>query len=186
VSARLIDESRAGRAGWPGRACCAGAPGPCEADPQVAARYQLAIMADVPERGSAEAADVPQAGGMPDAPRRDARARVSARGLRHLLDVDVPAMRQSVMWSSDARLTGGGAPAPSRSGRPTEDGHGPASGGRSTRPSGSWSAVGLSASVADSIQRRTRRGEAGDRRRGAEIAGRPGQPRRSVAGRQVL
>ncbi len=83
-------------------------------DPQVEARYQLAIMADVLERAVQQGArlmsrQLPMSqmmliGG-------DARARgFRLEGFGIFFDVDVPAMRQSVMWSwRMLDLTGGGA-----------------------------------------------------------------------------
>jgi hypothetical protein len=84
-------------------------------DPQVAARYQLAIMADVLERAVQQGARLMTRqlrGGMPQMFLIDGGAR--ARGFRLdgfgvFFDVDVPAMRQSVMWSwRMLDLTGGG------------------------------------------------------------------------------
>ncbi len=83
-------------------------------DPQVAARYQLAIMADVLERAVQQGARVMSTrlpmsqimliGG-------DARARgFRLEGYGIFFDVEVPAMRQSVVWSwRMLDLTGGGA-----------------------------------------------------------------------------
>jgi len=83
-------------------------------DPQVEARYQLAIMADVLERAVQQGArllsrQLPMSqmmllGG-------DARARgFRLDGFGIFFDVDVPAMRQSVVWSwRMLDLTGGGA-----------------------------------------------------------------------------
>ena len=83
-------------------------------DPQVEARYQLAIMADVLERAVQQGArlmsrQLPMQqmmliGG-------DARARgFRLEGFGIFFDVDVPAMRQSVVWSwRMLDLTGGGA-----------------------------------------------------------------------------
>jgi hypothetical protein len=83
-------------------------------DPQVAARYQLAIMADVLERAVQQGArlmsrQLPMSqmmlvGG-------DARARgFRLDGYGIFFDVDVPAMRQSVVWSwRMLDMTGGGA-----------------------------------------------------------------------------
>ena len=83
-------------------------------DPQVEARYQLAIMADVLERAVQQGArlmsrQVPMQqmmliGGV-------ARARgFRLEGFGIFFDVDVPAMRQSVVWSwRTLDLTGGGA-----------------------------------------------------------------------------
>ena len=83
-------------------------------DPQVAARYQLAIMADVLERAVQQGARLlsrqsPMSqmmliGG-------DARARgFRLEGYGIFFDVDVPAMRQSVVWSwRMLDLSGGGA-----------------------------------------------------------------------------
>lgn len=83
-------------------------------DPQVEARYQLAIMADVLERAVQQGArlmsrQLPMSqmmliGG-------DARARgFRLEGFGIFFDVDVPAMRQSVVWSwRMLDLTGGGA-----------------------------------------------------------------------------
>jgi hypothetical protein len=85
-------------------------------DPQVEARYQLAIMADVLERAVQQGARLMTRqlqGGMPQMFLIDGGAR--ARGFRLegfgvFFDVDVPAMRQSVMWSwRMLDLTGGGA-----------------------------------------------------------------------------
>jgi hypothetical protein len=85
-------------------------------DPQVEARYQLAIMADVLERAVQQGARLMTRqlqGGMPQMLLIDGGAR--ARGFRLegfgiFFDVDVPAMRQSVMWSwRMLDLTGGGA-----------------------------------------------------------------------------
>jgi hypothetical protein len=84
-------------------------------DPQVQARYQLAIMADVLERAVQQGARLMSQqlqGGMPQMFLIDGGAR--ARGFRLdgygvFFDVDVPAMRQSVMWSwRMLDLTGGG------------------------------------------------------------------------------
>ena len=84
-------------------------------DPQVEARYQLAIMADVLERAVQQGARLMTRqlrGGMPQMFLIDGGAR--ARGFRLegfgvFFDVDVPAMRQSVMWSwRMLDLTGGG------------------------------------------------------------------------------
>ena len=84
-------------------------------DPQVEARYQLAIMADVLERAVQQGARLMSQqlqGGMPQMFLIDGGAR--ARGFRLdgygvFFDVDVPAMRQSVMWSwRMLDLTGGG------------------------------------------------------------------------------
>ena len=85
-------------------------------DPQVAARYQLAIMADVLERavqqGARQMSRQWQQGGMPQMLLMggDARARgFRLEGFGVFYDVDVPAMRQSVMWSwRTLDLTGGG------------------------------------------------------------------------------
>ena len=85
-------------------------------DPQVDARYQLAIMADVLERAVQQGARLMSRqlrGGM----RQmlliggDARARgFRLEGFGIFFDVDVPAMRQSVVWSwRTFDLTGGGA-----------------------------------------------------------------------------
>jgi hypothetical protein len=83
-------------------------------DPQVEARYELAIMADVLERAVQQGArlmsrQLPMSqmmliGG-------DARARgFRLEGFGIFFDVDVPAMRQSVVWSwRMLDLTGGGA-----------------------------------------------------------------------------
>ena len=85
-------------------------------DPQVEARYQLAIMADVLERAVQQGARIMTRqlqGGMPQMFLIDGGAR--ARGFRLegfgiFFDVDVPAMRQSVMWSwRMLDMTGGGA-----------------------------------------------------------------------------
>jgi hypothetical protein len=85
-------------------------------DPQVEARYQLAIMADVLERAVQQGASLMTRqlqGGMPQMFLIDGGAR--ARGFRLegfgiFFDVDVPAMRQSVVWSwRMLDLTGGGA-----------------------------------------------------------------------------
>ena len=85
-------------------------------DPQVAARYQLAIMADVLERAVQQGARLMTRqlqGGMPQMLLigGDARARgFRLEGFGIFFDVDVPAMRQSVMWSwRMLDLTGGGA-----------------------------------------------------------------------------
>jgi hypothetical protein len=85
-------------------------------DPQVAARYQLAIMADVLERAVQQGAGLMSRqwqGGMPQMLLLggDARARgFRLEGFGIFFDVDVPAMRQSVMWSyRTLDLTGGGA-----------------------------------------------------------------------------
>ena len=84
-------------------------------DPQVQARYQLAIMADVLERAVQQGARLMSQqlqGSMPQMFLIDGGAR--ARGFRLdgfgvFFDVDVPAMRQSVMWSwRMLDLTGGG------------------------------------------------------------------------------
>jgi hypothetical protein len=84
-------------------------------DPQVEARYQLAIMADVLERAVQQGARLMSRqwqGGMPQMLLIDGGAR--ARGFRLegfgiFFDVDVPAMRQSVVWSwRMLDLTGGG------------------------------------------------------------------------------
>ena len=84
-------------------------------DPQVQARYQLAIMADVLERAVQQGARLMSQqlqGNMPQLFLIDGGAR--ARGFRLdgfgvFFDVDVPAMRQSVMWSwRMLDLTGGG------------------------------------------------------------------------------
>ncbi len=84
-------------------------------DPQVEARYQLAIMADVLERAVQQGARLMTRqlqGGTPQMFLIDGGAR--ARGFRLdgfgvFFDVDVPAMRQSVMWSwRMLDLTGGG------------------------------------------------------------------------------
>ena len=91
------------------------APAP-KPDPQVEARYQLAIMADVLERAVQQGARLMSRqwqGGMPQMLLIDGGAR--ARGFRLegfgiFFDVDVPAMRQSVVWSwRMLDLTGGGA-----------------------------------------------------------------------------
>jgi hypothetical protein len=91
------------------------APAP-KPDPQVQARYQLAIMADVLERAVQQGARLMSRqwqGGMPQMFLIDGGAR--ARGFRLegygiFFDVDVPAMRQSVVWSwRMLDLTGGGA-----------------------------------------------------------------------------
>jgi hypothetical protein len=74
-------------------------------DPQVAARYQLAIMEDVLERAVQRGARMMGQqfqGGMPQMLLLGGNAR--ARGFRLdgygvFFDVDVPAMRQSVVWS---------------------------------------------------------------------------------------
>ncbi len=74
-------------------------------DPQVAARYQLAIMADVLERAVQQGARVISRqlqGPMPQMMFMGGQAR--ARGFRLdgygvFFDVDVPAMRQSMVWS---------------------------------------------------------------------------------------
>lgn len=74
-------------------------------DPQVAARYQLAIMADVLERAVQQGARVVSQrlqGPMPQMLFMGGQAR--ARGFRLdgygiFFDVDVPAMRQSMVWS---------------------------------------------------------------------------------------
>ena len=85
-----------------------------KADPQVAARYQLAIMADVLERAVQQGArlmsrqspmsQIMLVGG-------DARARgFRLDGFGIFFDVDVPAMRQSVVWSwRMLDVSGGGA-----------------------------------------------------------------------------
>ena len=85
-------------------------------DPQVAARYQLAIMADVLERAVQQGARLMSQqvqGGMPQmlVIGGDARARgFRLEGFGIFFDVDVPAMRQSVMWSwRMLDLSGGGA-----------------------------------------------------------------------------
>jgi len=86
-------------------------------DPQVDARYQLAIMADVLERAVQQGARLMTRqlqGGMPQMFLIDgggARARgFRLEGFGLFFDVDVPAMRQSVMWSwRTLDLTGGGA-----------------------------------------------------------------------------
>ena len=90
------------------------APAP-KPDPQVAARYQLAIMADVLERAVQQGARQMSRqwqGGMPQMLLMggDARARgFRLEGFGVFYDVDVPAMRQSVMWSwRMLDLTGGG------------------------------------------------------------------------------
>ena len=91
------------------------APAP-KPDPQVEARYQLAIMADVLQRAVQQGARLMSRqwqGGMPQMFLIDGGAR--ARGFRLegfgiFFDVDVPAMRQSVVWSwRMLDLTGGGA-----------------------------------------------------------------------------
>lgn len=85
-------------------------------DPQVEARYQLAIMADVLERAVQQGARLATRqlqGAMPQMLLIDGGAR--ARGFRLegygiFFDVDVPAMRQSVVWSwRMLDMTGGGA-----------------------------------------------------------------------------
>jgi hypothetical protein len=85
-------------------------------DPQVAARYQLAIMADVLERAVQQGARLVSQqwqGAMPQMMLMGGQAR--ARGFRLdgygvFFDVDVPAMRQSVVWSwRMLDMTGGGA-----------------------------------------------------------------------------
>jgi hypothetical protein len=85
-------------------------------DPQVAARYQLAIMADVLERAVQQGARLVSQqwqGTMPQMMLMGGQAR--ARGFRLdgygvFYDVDVPAMRQSVVWSYRMLdMTGGGA-----------------------------------------------------------------------------
>jgi hypothetical protein len=85
-------------------------------DPQVAARYQLAIMADVLERAVQQGARVmgrQLQGSMPQMLLMGGQAR--ARGFRLdgygvFFDVDVPAMRQSIVWSwRTLDLTNGGA-----------------------------------------------------------------------------
>jgi len=85
-------------------------------DPQVEARYQLAIMADVLERSVQQGARLMSRqwqGGMPQMLLigGDARARgFRLEGFGIFFDVDVPAMRQSVVWSwRMLDLTGGGA-----------------------------------------------------------------------------
>jgi hypothetical protein len=85
-------------------------------DPQVEARYQLAIMADVLERAVQQGARLMSRqwqGGMPQMflIGGDARARgFRLEGFGIFFDVDVPAMRQSVVWSwRMLDLTGGGA-----------------------------------------------------------------------------
>jgi hypothetical protein len=91
------------------------APAP-KPDPQVEARYQLAIMADVLERAVQQGARLMSRqwqGGMPQMflIGGDARARgFRLEGFGIFFDVDVPAMRQSVVWSwRMLDLTGGGA-----------------------------------------------------------------------------
>jgi hypothetical protein len=85
-------------------------------DPQVTARYQLAIMADILERAVQQGASLMTRqlqGGMPQMflINGDARARgFRLEGFGIFFDVDVPAMRQSVVWSwRTLDLTGGGA-----------------------------------------------------------------------------
>ena len=86
-------------------------------DPQVAARYQLAIMADVLERAVQQGARQMSRqwqGGMPQMLLMggDARARgFRLEGLGVFYDVDVPAMRQSVVWSWRMLDLSGGGPA---------------------------------------------------------------------------
>jgi hypothetical protein len=91
------------------------APAP-KPDPQVAARYQLAIMADVLERAVQQGARLMSRqwqGGMPQMLliAGDARARgFRLDGYGIFFDVDVPAMRQSIVWSwRMLDLAGGGA-----------------------------------------------------------------------------
>ena len=91
------------------------APAP-KPDPQVTARYQLAIMADVLERAVQQGARLMSRqlqGGLPQMflLGGDARARgFRLEGFGVFFDVDVPAMRQSVVWSwRTLDLTGGGA-----------------------------------------------------------------------------
>jgi hypothetical protein len=91
------------------------APAP-KPDPQVEARYQLAIMADVLERAVQQGARLMTRqwqGGMPQMflIGGDARARgFRLEGFGLFFDVDVPAMRQSMVWSwRMLDLTGGGA-----------------------------------------------------------------------------
>jgi hypothetical protein len=91
------------------------APAP-KPDPQIEARYQLAIMADVLERAVQQGARLmtrQMQGGMSQMLLigGDARARgFRLDGFGIFFDVDVPAMRQSVMWSwRTLDLTGGGA-----------------------------------------------------------------------------
>jgi hypothetical protein len=85
-------------------------------DPQVAARYQMAIMADVLERAVQQGARLMSRqlqGSMPQMLLMGGQAR--ARGFRLdgygvFFDVDVPAMRQSMVWSwRTLDLTNGGA-----------------------------------------------------------------------------
>jgi hypothetical protein len=85
-------------------------------DPQVAARYQLAIMADVLERAVQQGARVMSRqlqGSMPQMLLMGGQAR--ARGFRLegygvFFDVDVPVMRQSMVWSwRTLDMTNGGA-----------------------------------------------------------------------------
>ena len=85
-------------------------------DPQVAARYQLAIMADVLERAVQQGARLMSQQWQAGMPQMlliggDARARgFRLEGYGIFFDVDVPAMRQSVVWSwRMLDLTGGGA-----------------------------------------------------------------------------
>ena len=85
-------------------------------DPQVEARYQLAIMADVLERAVQQGARLMSRqwqGGMPQMflLGGDARARgFRLEGFGIFFDVDVPAMRQSVVWSwRMLDVSGGGA-----------------------------------------------------------------------------
>jgi hypothetical protein len=86
-------------------------------DPQVAARYQLAIMADVLERAVQQGARQMSRqwqGGMSQMLLMggDARARgFRLEGLGVFYDVDVPAMRQSVVWSWRMLDLSGGGPA---------------------------------------------------------------------------
>jgi hypothetical protein len=85
-------------------------------DPQVEARYQLAIMADVLERAVQQGARLMSRQWQGRMPQMlliggDARARgFRLEGFGIFFDVDVPAMRQSVVWSwRMLDLTGGGA-----------------------------------------------------------------------------
>lgn len=120
MSARLIMRSLALAA------CCGALAAPVVAqarqvqapkpDPQVTARYQLAIMADILERAVQQSAGLMTRqlqGGMSRMLLigGDARARgFRLEGFGIFFDVDVPAMRQSVVWSwRTLDLTGGGA-----------------------------------------------------------------------------
>jgi hypothetical protein len=86
-------------------------------DPQVAARYQLAIMADVLERAVQQGARQMSRqwqGGVSQMLLMggDARARgFRLEGFGVFYDVDVPAMRQSVVWSWRMLDLSGGGPA---------------------------------------------------------------------------